>query len=82
MALSPQLGPLRLLPLHAGLAGLTQRVYESDPDPSVQKEAGGSEGPAVRRRVILTDSLAEASFSLRGVRYVVDTGLQLKAVSV
>ncbi|XP_013883053.1 ATP-dependent RNA helicase DQX1 isoform X2 [Austrofundulus limnaeus] len=78
VALSPQLGPLRLLPLHAGLAGLTQRVY--DPDPSVQKEAGGSEGPGVKRRVILTDSLAEASFSLRGVRYVVDTGLQLKAV--
>ncbi|XP_037835276.1 ATP-dependent RNA helicase DQX1 isoform X2 [Kryptolebias marmoratus] len=71
VALSPQLGPLRLLPLHAGLGGLTQRVYESEPD---------SSAPGVRRRVILTDSLAEASFSLRGVRYVIDSGLQLKAV--
>uniref|UniRef100_A0AAX7T3G1 DEAQ box RNA-dependent ATPase 1 n=1 Tax=Astatotilapia calliptera TaxID=8154 RepID=A0AAX7T3G1_ASTCA len=64
VALSPQLGALRLLPLHAGLGGLTQRIYESDPD----------------AKVILTDALAEASFSLPGVRYVIDMGLQLKNV--
>ncbi|XP_068191659.1 ATP-dependent RNA helicase DQX1-like isoform X2 [Antennarius striatus] len=89
VALSPQLRPLRLLPLHAGLGGLTQRVYEQDPDASGLKEnsstsenglLGASGGPAVRRRVILTDGLAEASFSVPGVRYVIDTGLQLKTV--
>uniref|UniRef100_I3K3Y1 DEAQ-box RNA dependent ATPase 1 n=1 Tax=Oreochromis niloticus TaxID=8128 RepID=I3K3Y1_ORENI len=69
VALSPQLGALRLLPLHAGLGGLTQRIYESDPDAS-----------ALREDVILTDALAEASFSLPGIRYVIDMGLQLKNV--
>lgn len=81
MALNPQLGPLRLLPLHTGLGSLTQRVYESDPHTWTPKETDGSEGPGIKRRVILTDSLAEGSFCLRGVRYVIDTGLQLKAVS-
>uniref|UniRef100_A0A8D3BKU7 Helicase C-terminal domain-containing protein n=1 Tax=Scophthalmus maximus TaxID=52904 RepID=A0A8D3BKU7_SCOMX len=67
VALSPQLGRLRILPLHAGLGGLTQRVYDPlDPDSS--------------RKVVLTDTLSEASFSLPAVRYVVDTGLQLKTV--
>lgn len=36
----------------------------------------------VRRRVILTDTLGEASFSLSAVRYVIDTGMQLKTVSI
>lgn len=87
MALSPQLGPLRILPLHSALGGLTQRVYEPDPDASALKASDGSVGveagsPGIRRRVILTDTLAEASFSLQDIRYVVDTGLQLKTVSV
>uniref|UniRef100_A0A8D3DEB0 Helicase C-terminal domain-containing protein n=1 Tax=Scophthalmus maximus TaxID=52904 RepID=A0A8D3DEB0_SCOMX len=70
VALSPQLGRLRILPLHAGLGGLTQRVYDPlDPDSS-----------GVKRKVVLTDTLSEASFSLPAVRYVVDTGLQLKTV--
>lgn len=90
IALSPQLGPLRILPLHAGLGGLTQRVYEVDPEASTLKENNSSEGvdssllgaggPGVKRKVILTDSLAEASFSLPAIRYVIDTGLQLKTV--
>ncbi|XP_045923325.1 ATP-dependent RNA helicase DQX1 [Micropterus dolomieu] len=90
VALSPQLGPLRILPLHARLGGLTQRVYESDPEASTLREKDscdgvdssvlGAGGPGVKRRVILTDTLAEASFSLPAIRYVIDTGLQLKTV--
>ncbi|XP_010876271.2 ATP-dependent RNA helicase DQX1 isoform X2 [Esox lucius] len=89
VALSPQLGPLRILHLHAGLGGATQRVYEPEPEgPSEDTEESvgseGLEGPGigvgVKRRVILTDSLGEASFSLSGVRYVIDTGMQLKTV--
>uniref|UniRef100_A0A3P9K4I9 DEAQ box RNA-dependent ATPase 1 n=1 Tax=Oryzias latipes TaxID=8090 RepID=A0A3P9K4I9_ORYLA len=85
VALSPQLGPLRIIPLHSGLGGLIQRVYEPDPDASAPKASDGSVGeeaghPGIRRRVILTDTLAEASFSLQDIRYVVDTGLQLKTV--
>lgn len=88
VALSPQLGPLRILPLHAGLGGLTQRVYESDPEASTLRENNskksvlGTGGPGVKRKVILTDTLAEASFSLPAIRYVIDTGLQLKTVSL
>lgn len=90
VALSPQLGPLRILPLHAGLGELTQRVYGSDPEASTLRENDSSEGtdgsvlgaggPGVKRKVILTDALAEASFSLPAIRYVIDTGLQLKTV--
>ncbi|XP_061588679.1 ATP-dependent RNA helicase DQX1 [Cololabis saira] len=81
VALSPQLGPLRFLPLHDGLGALTQRVYESDPDVAALREESSAPAPgSVRRRVIVTDALAEASFSLQGVRYVIDTGLQLKTV--
>lgn len=81
LALSPQLGSLRFLPLHSGLAGLAQRVYESGPG-AEPKDSNPSEGDGgVRRKVILCDALGEASFSLQGVRYVVDTGLQLKTVS-
>lgn len=89
-ALSPQLGPLRILPLHAGLGGLAQRVYESSSHGSPLRESGGSEGPdgsvpgargqGVTRKVILSDTLAEASFSLPAIRYVIDTGLQLQTV--
>lgn len=93
MALSPQLGTLRVLHLHAGLGGATQRVYEAEPEgPSGDTEGSngseGLEGPGigvgmgVRRRVILTDTLGEASFSLSAVRYVIDTGMQLKTVSI
>lgn len=90
VALSPQLGPLRMLPLYAGLGGQTQRVYESDPDASTTHENNSSDGMegsvlgvgglAIKRKVILTDTLAEASFSLPAIRYVIDTGLQLKTV--
>uniref|UniRef100_A0A3B5AAH7 DEAQ-box RNA dependent ATPase 1 n=1 Tax=Stegastes partitus TaxID=144197 RepID=A0A3B5AAH7_9TELE len=91
VALSPQLGPLRMLPLHAGLGGQTQRVYESDPEASALSEntsSGGMEGSvlgvgglSIKRKVIVTNTLAEASFSLPAIRYVIDTGLQLKTVT-
>lgn len=92
VALSPQLGHLKVLPLHAGLGGLTQRVYDSNAETSTLKGNESSEGvegsvvtaggPCIRRKVIVTDTLAEASFSLPAIRYVIDTGLQLKTVSV
>lgn len=78
LALSPQLGSLRILSLHSGLGSLTQRVYESHPEASALGEKDSSEG--VKRKVVLCDSLAEASFSLPAIRYVIDTGLQLKNV--
>ncbi|XP_034048080.1 ATP-dependent RNA helicase DQX1 isoform X2 [Thalassophryne amazonica] len=85
VALSPQLGLLRILPLHAGLGALTQCVYESEPEESVLRENDGSQSAggcrlAIRRKVVLTSTLAEASFSLPGIRYVIDTGIQLKTV--
>ncbi|XP_020495689.2 ATP-dependent RNA helicase DQX1 [Labrus bergylta] len=86
VALSPQLGALRMVPLHAGLGGQIQRVYEADPstlrenDSSDASAMGAGGPPGVRRKVFLTDTLAEASFSLPAIRYVIDTGLQLKTV--
>ncbi|XP_076139595.1 ATP-dependent RNA helicase homolog DQX1 [Alosa pseudoharengus] len=87
VALSPQLGSMRVLPLHAGLGGATQHVYggeAEDQGADEGPEGGGrlevTPGPALRRRVVLTDSLGEASFSMPNVRYVIDTGLLLKTV--
>lgn len=75
-------------PLHARLGGATQHVYDSEAEVqegNAEGLEGGSElevaGPTLRRRVILTDALGEASFSMPGVRYVIDTGLLLKTVS-
>ena len=80
VALSPQLGPLRILPLHAGVGGGAQRLY--DPDPELPPPPGGGVGASPGwRKVVVADALAEASFSLSGVRYVIDTGLQLSTVS-
>ncbi|KAJ8395590.1 hypothetical protein AAFF_G00030710 [Aldrovandia affinis] len=80
MGLSPQLGELRVLFLHAGLGGATQRVYDVGPE-GQEGEQGVHGGPgAIKRRVVLTDTLGEASFSLNNIRYVVDTGVQLKTV--
>ncbi|XP_036435891.1 ATP-dependent RNA helicase DQX1 [Colossoma macropomum] len=87
VALSPQLGALRVLLLHSGLGGATQQVYDTEgaegqAEPKEEEQPGldSSEESGLRRRVILTDALGEASFSLPNIRYVIDTGLQLKTV--
>ncbi|XP_035248181.1 ATP-dependent RNA helicase DQX1 [Anguilla anguilla] len=77
VALSPQLGELKMLSLYAALGGATQRVYDTGPE-GVEEPQGVPGTP--KRRVVLTDTLGEASFSLDNIRYVIDTGLQLKTV--
>lgn len=70
MALNPGLGPLLVLPLHPGVGRAAQKVYEA-------LEEGGRE-----RRVVVTHWLGDSSFSLGSVRFVIDTGLELRSVSV
>ncbi|XP_064916132.1 ATP-dependent RNA helicase DQX1 isoform X2 [Columba livia] len=67
-ALSPALGPLLVLPLHPGVGRAAQKVYEAP-------EESGRE-----RRVIVTHWLADSSFSLGTVRFVIDSGLELRSV--
>lgn len=75
------MGALRVVPLHTGLGAVAQHVYAADGDDSQgeTKEEEKTE-PCLRRRVILSDALGEASFSLPNIRYVVDTGFELKTV--
>lgn len=68
VALSPALGPLLVLPLHPGVGRATQRLYET---PEESRE----------RRVIVTHWLGDSSFSLGTVRFVIDSGLELRSVS-
>ncbi|KAM9663230.1 ATP-dependent RNA helicase DQX1 isoform 2-T3 [Morphnus guianensis] len=68
MALNPGLGPLLVLPLHPGVGRAAQKVYEA-------LEESGRE-----RRVIVTHWLADSSFSLGTVRFVIDSGLELRNV--
>lgn len=69
VALNPGLGPLLVLPLHPGVGRAAQKVYE------VLEESGRE------RRVIVTHWLADSSFSLGTVRFVIDSGLELRNVS-
>ncbi|KAL2100304.1 hypothetical protein ACEWY4_004698 [Coilia grayii] len=91
VALSPQLGSMRVLALHAGLGGAAQQVYDGEveggeaegKEEEGEEALGGQEvlvSPTLKRKVILTDALGEASFSMPNVRYVIDTGLLLKTV--
>ncbi|NXY00199.1 DQX1 helicase, partial [Centropus bengalensis] len=68
VALSPVLGTLAVLPLHPGVGRAAQRVYEA-PEPQGQE-----------RRVVVTQGLAESSFSMGNVRFVIDSGLELRSV--
>lgn len=68
MALSPALGPLLVLPLHPGVGRAVQRLYET---PEESRE----------RRVIVTHWLGDSSFSLGTVRFIIDSGLELRSVS-
>nr|XP_048702523.1 ATP-dependent RNA helicase DQX1 isoform X2 [Caretta caretta] len=70
VALNPGLGPLLALPLHPGVGRAAQKVYE------VLEQGSRPQG----RRVIITHWLADSSFSLGTVRYVIDTGLELRSV--
>uniref|UniRef100_A0A8C4YQU6 DEAQ-box RNA dependent ATPase 1 n=2 Tax=Gopherus evgoodei TaxID=1825980 RepID=A0A8C4YQU6_9SAUR len=70
VALNPGLGPLLALPLHPGVGRAAQKVYE------VPEQGSRPQG----RRVIVTHWLADSSFSLGTVRYVIDTGLELRSV--
>lgn len=82
IALSPQLGVLRVLLLHTGLGAAAQHVYTADADDDqAETKEDDKAGPYLKRRVILSDVLGEASFSLPNVRYIIDTGLELKTVS-
>uniref|UniRef100_A0A8U8AI17 Uncharacterized protein n=1 Tax=Geospiza parvula TaxID=87175 RepID=A0A8U8AI17_GEOPR len=67
VALSPALGPLLVLPLHPGVGRAAQRLYET---PEESRE----------RRVIVTHWLGDSSFSLGTVRFVIDSGLELRSV--
>ncbi|XP_072783963.1 ATP-dependent RNA helicase DQX1 isoform X1 [Taeniopygia guttata] len=66
-ALSAALGPLLVLPLHPGVGRAAQRLYET---PEESRE----------RRVIVTHRLGDSSFSLGTVRFVIDSGLELRSV--
>nr|XP_025974745.1 ATP-dependent RNA helicase DQX1 isoform X2 [Dromaius novaehollandiae] len=68
VALNPGLGPLLVLPLHPGVGRAAQKVYET-------LEEKGRE-----RRVVVTHWLADSSFSLGTVRFVIDSGLELRSV--
>uniref|UniRef100_A0A8C6WND1 DEAQ box RNA-dependent ATPase 1 n=1 Tax=Neogobius melanostomus TaxID=47308 RepID=A0A8C6WND1_9GOBI len=80
VALSPQLGALRIVPLHCGLGPQIQRVYEPDVSLNNTDDSALTQATGLRRKVILTDTLGEASCSVPQIRYVIDTGLHLKTV--
>ncbi|KAM4611208.1 ATP-dependent RNA helicase DQX1-like [Discoglossus pictus] len=69
IALSPSLGGLLVMAVLPSSGSGVQVVYE---DPQ------NTAGP--QRRVYLSQSLAELSFSLPGIRYVIDTGNELQTV--
>lgn len=76
VSLSAQLSCLRVVCVHAGAGGSSAQLYDTEaPD-------GGELEPAEdpRRRVVLTDACAEASFSINNVRYVIDCGVQIKTI--
>ncbi|CAN2388283.1 ATP-dependent RNA helicase [Pristimantis euphronides] len=66
MSLSPSLGSLLPLSLTASAGNGVQSVYEAE--------------SSDERRVFLSCSLAELSFSLPGIRYVIDTGHEMRSV--
>ncbi|XP_029451645.1 ATP-dependent RNA helicase DQX1 [Rhinatrema bivittatum] len=71
VALNSALGELFPIPLHPAIGSSAQKMYES-----LSEQAGRG----YRRKVVVTDSLAESSFSFPTVRYIVDTGIELKNV--
>ncbi|XP_064007383.1 ATP-dependent RNA helicase DQX1 [Pogoniulus pusillus] len=66
VTLNPGLGLLQVVPLHPGVGRAAQKVYEEE---SIRE-----------RRVIVTHWLGDSSFSLGTVRFVIDSGLELRSV--
>lgn len=66
VSLSPSLGSLLPLSVTAGAGNALQSLYEAE--------------SSAERRVFVSCSLAEYSFSLPGIRYVIDTGHELQSV--
>ncbi|KAM3910208.1 LOW QUALITY PROTEIN: ATP-dependent RNA helicase DQX1-like [Leptodactylus fuscus] len=66
LSLSPNLGCLLPLSLTASSGNEVQSVYEAD--------------SSAHRRVFISCSLAELSFSLPGIRYIIDTWHELQSV--
>uniref|UniRef100_A0A8C1BUL1 DEAQ box RNA-dependent ATPase 1 n=1 Tax=Cyprinus carpio carpio TaxID=630221 RepID=A0A8C1BUL1_CYPCA len=83
VSLSAHLLSLRVIDLHAGIGASSQQLYNSESAEDKQQDEPPDtvESPAQRRRVVLTDVLGEASFSLNNIRYVIDSGIQLKTVT-
>ncbi|CAH2299062.1 ATP-dependent RNA helicase DQX1 [Pelobates cultripes] len=69
LSLSPSLGSLMPLALLPSAGSAIQSVYEPQ-----QNESG------YQRHVFLAYNMAELSFSLPGIRYVIDTGSELQTV--
>uniref|UniRef100_A0A4W3GHH7 DEAQ-box RNA dependent ATPase 1 n=1 Tax=Callorhinchus milii TaxID=7868 RepID=A0A4W3GHH7_CALMI len=65
-----QLGEVVPIPLHSGVGGAFHRVYEN-----YDERAKG-----YRRKVIITDSLADSSFPVDEIAFVIDTGMEQKNV--
>ncbi|KAK2911421.1 hypothetical protein Q8A67_003554 [Cirrhinus molitorella] len=82
VSLSAHLLSLRVIELHAGIGGSLQQLYdtESTEDKQQDEPPDAQESPARRRKVVLTDILGEASFSLNNIRYVIDSGIHLKTI--
>uniref|UniRef100_A0A4W3GGW9 DEAQ-box RNA dependent ATPase 1 n=1 Tax=Callorhinchus milii TaxID=7868 RepID=A0A4W3GGW9_CALMI len=66
-----QLGEVVPIPLHSGVGGAFHRVYEN-----YDERAKG-----YRRKVIITDSLADSSFPVDEIAFVIDTGMEQKNVT-
>ncbi|RXN13308.1 ATP-dependent RNA helicase DQX1 [Labeo rohita] len=82
VSLSAHLLSLRVIELHVGVGGSLQQLYDTESTDNKEQDEppDAQETPAQRRRVVLTDVLGEASFSLNNIRYVIDSGVQLKTI--
>lgn len=71
VSLSPSLGSLLPMALLPSAGSSIQSVYEASHNDS-----------DYQRHVFLTSSMAELSFSLTGIQFVIDTGSEVQSVSI